>query len=125
MSPNEPKTGVTGVTGVTGAPVTCTKSWKLQWLRPLRVKNTNLETDVIRGVTAHFTSLPDPDEAGIEKCKAMAMGGVPEAYLDAWARLRVQKPIAADGKRSTTPTRVEPEGPRLHFKDARKIFRAP
>jgi hypothetical protein len=65
----------------------------LQLLRPLRVKNTNLENDVIRGVTAHFTSLLDPDEAGIEKCKGMAMNSVPEPYLDAWARLQCQKPV--------------------------------
>jgi hypothetical protein len=65
----------------------------LQLLRPLRVKNTNLENDVIRGVTAHFTSLPDPDEAGIEKCEGMAMNSVPEPYLDAWARLQCQKPV--------------------------------
>ena len=34
----------------------------------------------------------DPDEAEIVERKAMAMGGVPEAYLDGWARLQCQRP---------------------------------
>src|SRR3984893_11124532 len=36
---------------------------------------------------------PEPDEAEIEERKGMAMGGVPTAYLDAWARLQCQKPM--------------------------------
>jgi hypothetical protein len=35
---------------------------------------------------------PEPAEAEVEYRKGMASGGVPEAYLDAWARLQVQKP---------------------------------
>jgi hypothetical protein len=35
---------------------------------------------------------PEPDEAEIEERKGMAMGGVPAAYADAWARLQCQKP---------------------------------
>jgi|GEM_PF-5615113 len=38
--------------------------------------------------------LPEPDRAEIEERKGMAMGGVPEPYLDAWARLQVQKPVS-------------------------------
>jgi hypothetical protein len=36
---------------------------------------------------------PEPDEAEIEERKGMAMGGVPAAYADAWARLQIQKPM--------------------------------
>jgi hypothetical protein len=36
----------------------------------------------------------EPDEVEIEERRAMAMGGVPEAYLDGWARLQVQRPVA-------------------------------
>ena len=36
---------------------------------------------------------PEADEAALEERKGMAMGGVPEPYLDAWARLQVQKPF--------------------------------
>jgi hypothetical protein len=35
---------------------------------------------------------PDPDEAELEEREGMAIGGVPEPYLDAWARLQCQKP---------------------------------
>jgi hypothetical protein len=53
-----------------------------------------LANDVIRGDTAHVTSQPDPAEVEIEERKAMATDSVPEPYLDAWARLQVQKPMA-------------------------------
>jgi hypothetical protein len=36
---------------------------------------------------------PEPDEAELEKRKGIAMGGVPELYVDAWARLQYQKPM--------------------------------
>jgi len=34
---------------------------------------------------------PEPDETRIEERKALAMDSVPEPYLDAWARLQVQR----------------------------------
>jgi hypothetical protein len=34
----------------------------------------------------------EPHGTEIEERKAMAMGGVPEAYLDGWARLQCQRP---------------------------------
>ena len=37
----------------------------------------------------------EPDDTEIEERKAMAMGGVPEAYLDGWARLQCQRPATA------------------------------
>ena len=39
---------------------------------------------------------PDPDEAEIEERKGMAADSVPEAYLDAWARLQCQRPRVPD-----------------------------
>jgi hypothetical protein len=36
---------------------------------------------------------PEPDDADLEERKGMAMGSVPEPYLDAWARLQCQKPM--------------------------------
>jgi hypothetical protein len=88
-----PKTGVAGVTDVAGVSATCDNSLQLQWLRPLRLENDKLANNVVRGVSAHVTGPPDPDEAeraaiGIE------LGGVPLAYADAWARLQCQKPMA-------------------------------
>jgi hypothetical protein len=44
-------------------------------------------------------------EAALEERKGMALGGVPEPYLDAWARLQIQKNgsfgwgMAASGRR--------------------------
>jgi hypothetical protein len=35
---------------------------------------------------------PEPDPAELEERKAMAMGGVPDRLLDAWARLQCQRP---------------------------------
>jgi hypothetical protein len=35
---------------------------------------------------------PDPGEVEVEEPKGMAMGGLPAAYLDAWARLQCQRP---------------------------------
>jgi hypothetical protein len=36
-----------------------------------------------------------PNEAELKERKAMAMGGVPEPYLDTWARLQCQRPFGA------------------------------
>jgi hypothetical protein len=88
------KTGVTGVTGVAGVAATCAKSLKLQRLRLLRVKNTKLANDAIRGVVAGVAAPLDPDQVELEERKALAMGSVPELYLDAWARLQCQKPFS-------------------------------
>jgi hypothetical protein len=41
---------------------------------------------------------PEPDEAELEERKGMAMGSVPEPYLDGWARLHCQRPIAVSDK---------------------------
>jgi hypothetical protein len=96
-----PKTGVAGVTGVADVAATCAKLLRLQRLRPLRVKNTKLENDVILGVACGVAAPPEPDEVEIEERKGMAMGGVPERFLDAWAHLQVQKPhqVSDDGWR--------------------------
>jgi len=64
----------------------------LQLLRPLRVKNDKISKDAARGVSTHVTTSDELDEVEIEERKAMAMGGVPETYLDAWARLQCQSP---------------------------------
>jgi hypothetical protein len=52
----------------------------------------------LRGHKAEIAALPrkgspEPDETELEKRKGMAIDGVPEPYLDAWARLQVQKPV--------------------------------
>jgi hypothetical protein len=39
---------------------------------------------------------PENDEAEIEERKGMAADSVPEAYLDAWARLQCQRPRVPD-----------------------------
>jgi hypothetical protein len=38
---------------------------------------------------------PEPDVVEIEERAAMAAGGVPEPYLDTWARLQCQRPFGA------------------------------
>jgi hypothetical protein len=86
-----PKTGVAGVAGVAA---TCAKSLKLQSLRPLRLKTDKLTNDEIRGVARLVAVLTEPDPVELEERKGMAMDRVPEAYLDAWAQLQVQKPVA-------------------------------
>jgi hypothetical protein len=88
-----PKTGVAGVTGVAGDPATCAKSLELQWLRPLRLKTDKAANDVNRGVVGDVAAPPEPDQAELEERKALAMDAVPGPYLDAWARLQVQKPV--------------------------------
>jgi hypothetical protein len=87
-----PKTGVAGVTGVVEVSATCAKSLKLQRLRQLRLENDKGGNGVIRGVVGGVAGVPEPDEAGVEEHKALAMDSVPEPYLDAWARLQCQKP---------------------------------
>jgi hypothetical protein len=66
---------------------------KLQRLRPLRVKNDKVPNGKIRGVAGDVAAPPEPDEAQLEERKGMAMRGVPEPYLDAFARLQCQKPV--------------------------------
>ena len=87
-------TAKTGVAGVAGVSATCANSLKLQQLRPLRVKTDKVANDAIRGVACGVASPSEPDEAELEERKGIAMGSVPEPYLDAWARLQVQKPWA-------------------------------
>ena len=88
-----PKSGVAGVTGVAGVSATSANSLKLQQLRPLRVKTDKVANDAIRGVACGVASPSEPDEAELEECKGIAMGSVPEPYLDAWARLQCQRPM--------------------------------
>jgi hypothetical protein len=48
------------------------------------------------GIPEKFSAIdssPESDEAWIEERKALATNSVPEPYLDAWARLQVQKPM--------------------------------
>ncbi len=94
-----PKSGVTGVTGVAGVPATCSKSLKLHRLRPLRLKNDKLANNVSEGVVEPVAAVVAPHEAEIEERKGLAMGNVPESYLDAWARLQVQRPFRVDEAR--------------------------
>ncbi len=87
------KTGVAGVTGVAATSATPTKSLKLQQLHQLHLKSDRAPNSAIRGVAEPVAVSTEPDEAEIEERKAMAAGGVPEPYLDAWARLQCQQPI--------------------------------
>jgi hypothetical protein len=64
------------------------------------LKSASWEYDEKERVTKGVTIPPAPDsslaedtEIELEERKAMAMGGVPEPYLDAWARLQIQKPM--------------------------------
>jgi hypothetical protein len=57
----------------------------------------------VRKAQAKIHSAPDTDlEVEIEERKGMAAGGVPEPYLDAWARLQCQRPGRHSGKPSMT-----------------------
>ena len=89
-----PKTGVTGVTGVTCETVTCDKSLMLQLLRPLRLKNDKNPKSALEGVTETLNARNGIDTIEVEERKGMAMDGVPELYLDDWARLQCQRPAA-------------------------------
>jgi hypothetical protein len=60
---------------------------------PAKVPGPGLETLATLATLAAGKAAPDPDEVEIEERKTMAMGGVPEAYLDGWARLQIQKPL--------------------------------
>ena len=60
---------------------------------PAKVLGPGLETLATLATLAAGKAAPDPDEVEIEEHKAMAMGGVPEPYLDGWARLQIQKPL--------------------------------
>jgi hypothetical protein len=88
-----PKAGVAGVVGVAGVSATCSKPLKLQRLLTLRVKNDKVPNGKIRGVVGDVAAPPEPEKAELEERKGMAMDSVPEPYLDAWARLQVQKPM--------------------------------
>jgi hypothetical protein len=92
-----PETGVVGVTGVAGVSATYTKSLKLQWLRPLRLKTDKVAKDVNRGVVGDVAAPPEPDQAELDERKALAMHSLPEPYLDAWARLQMPKADAGFG----------------------------
>jgi hypothetical protein len=61
--------------GVVGGPATCPKSLKLQQLRPLRVKNTKLANDAIRGVVGDVAAPPEPEKAELEERKGMGYDG--------------------------------------------------
>ena len=84
---------VTPVTPVTAFPVTGANQLELQGLQALQAKNSKLPKREKKPVTAPVTIVPELDEAELEERKGMAMGAVPEIYLDAWARLQVQKPV--------------------------------
>ncbi len=90
---------VTRVTRVTGVECNTSKPLMLHRYTCNPSKSASLETDATERVTRDVMAPPPPDRspaedtgAALEERKAMAMGGVPEPYLDAWARLQVQKP---------------------------------
>jgi len=66
---------------------------------PAKVRTPEPETLATLATLAAGKSAPEPDEVEIEERKAMAMGGVPEAYLDAWADLQVRKPMQVSDER--------------------------
>ena len=66
---------------------------------PAKVRTPEPEALATLATLAAGKAAPDPDEVEIEERKAMAMGGVPEAYLDAWAHLQVRKPMQVSDER--------------------------
>jgi hypothetical protein len=83
-----PVTPVTGVTGYRSNPL------RLHGLHGLQVKNNMRGNGEKEPVTEAVTTSSEPGEVEIEERKAMAMGSVPEPFLDAWARLQLQWPYA-------------------------------
>ena len=88
------------VTRVTGVTCNTSKSLMLHHYTCNTLKSASWENDEKERVTKGVTIPPAPDsslaedtEIELEERKAMAMGGVPEPYLDAWARLQFQKPM--------------------------------
>ena len=63
---------------------------------PAKVRTPEPEALATLATLAAGKSAPDPDESEIEERKGMAADSVPEAYLDAWARLQCQRPRAPD-----------------------------
>jgi hypothetical protein len=51
------------------------------------------------GQTTKLEIPPDSHEVEIEERKGMATDGVPAPYLDAWARLQCQKPMAVSAEK--------------------------
>jgi hypothetical protein len=90
------KYSVTTVTPVTAAPITGHNSLKLLQLPVLLVKIDKAGNDENRPVTVTIPS--QPDEIEFEERKAMAMGAVPERYLDG-SRLQLQRPAGVDEAR--------------------------
>ena len=101
------------VTRVTGVTCNTSKSLMLHHYTCNTLKSASWENDEKERVTKGVTIPPAPDsslaedtEIELEERKAMAMGGVPEPYLDAWARLQYQKPMRVSmrngGKSSMT-----------------------
>ena len=66
---------------------------------PAKVLGPALETLATLATLAAGKAAPEPDEAEIEERKAMAMGGVPEPYLDARAHRQVRQPMQVSDKR--------------------------
>jgi hypothetical protein len=93
------KTAVTAVTVVTDAAGYDTKSLKLRQLRRLRHENRKGENNAGAVVTNAVTGACDVDPAALDERKAMAMGCVPERYLDAWARFQLQRPLGVTESR--------------------------
>jgi hypothetical protein len=86
------------VTRVTGVTCNTSKSLMLHHYTCNTLKSASWENDEKERVTKGVTIPPAPDsslaedtEIELEERKAMAMGGVPEPYLDGWARLQCQK----------------------------------
>jgi hypothetical protein len=96
--------GVTGVAGVTATPVLRLKPQQLRQLRPLRLEDGNGEKSAKEGVTSPVTAPFADDLDAIEERAALAADRVPAGYLDAWARLRRQRPVSATG---VSPFRTE------------------
>ena len=68
--------------------------------KPSKVAFEPFEGDQGRRVSG-IDNPSEPDEAELEERKGIAMGSVPERFLDAWAHLQVQKPhqVSDDGWR--------------------------
>jgi hypothetical protein len=88
------KSVVMPVTPVTDATDYSSNPLKLHGLHWLQVINNNRRNGDKGHVTEAVTISSEPSDVEIEERKAMAMGGVAEAFLDAWARLQLQWPYA-------------------------------
>lgn len=88
------KKGVTAVTPVTGPLRLRLKAQALQRLHRLRLANDDTEKVTTEGVTASVTASASDLDA-VEERAALAADSVPACYLDAWARLQIQRPLLA------------------------------